>query len=297
MATLSGPEHDEQKEDRIGCLVILLMMMALALNATCQHPHDTAQSAYDMGELNNCKYYYVNNHTAVDEIDATNLIREIGAGMNHELGSGGDDIWVTFPKAEMATVLQVDIYRPAGAAMSGILGSDPYPAGWCTVDPTLDLSYGLFQGWVWNMWWNPVFDGAPEFAWPVWGTNNMWMTDEYPGIILAYDGVGYDEAGWDINDPVIYPDLQPINNISLYYDPTRQGYKIRFDDAPAGQYYGQITTRGNCHGEAWLRVCEGYNVLSIDPGQTVLPPTENISTLESTKIKWNILGQEYIERY
>ena len=258
-----------------------------------QHPHDVSQQAR-LFDLQPCDAAYVNNYTALEDIDISNMIQEVGTGMNIDLSSGGYDIWFEFIKYDSSSPLFIWIYPPIGHQTSGDLqdcidGIEPWPLGWCNDTLPYELPFGLFQGWVWNRWLHPMQGAAPESCWPVWGTNSDWLTAQYPAIIINQSGSGYDEAGWDDNDPIIYPDQQPLNADPNYYDPTRQSWKIDLWDAPDGQYYAQLTTRGNCRGEVWVRICEGYQILEISqPWDTVIQEMEEPPR---PPMMWDILGR------
>jgi len=212
----------------------LATLATILLTATLwsQHPNDLCEQAESMYIYPTCDFRWFSTLTAQNDIYDNNMTMNIGIGMNLTLGTEGNDIWFTWVKSDINQPLTVDIY-----------------GGECIAPNLIIANYGEFQGWTFSMWWGPTC----ATALPVYGTNHAHLTDQWPAIVLDYDGYGTDEDGIP----------QPLNNTG-YYDPTRQVWRIEFSDIPTGRYFGRISGLGWCRGEAWLRVCEGYQVLGIE---------------------------------
>lgn len=223
-------------------LTQVLVSFALAVS----HPHDLCDDALPIEIYPDCSFTWIDTDDATNDFELNGMSAVAGSGQNVEIQKNGKGIWFEFSKTFTGTPLIISIF-----------------GGECIADPFFVINYGEFHGWTLGLWEGEDCASAV----PVWSSNSNNLTDQWPGLIIDYDGYGVDEMGTQelLNDAQFNP--------TGYFDPTRQVWYVEIYDAYPGRYFLHVSGMGNCSGQAWVRVCEGYQALGIDQLSPIVSDT------------------------
>ena len=186
-----------------------ILLIILPFSAFTQCPNDLFSTAIEIELCESTPFCNIDCSTDFDMNDT------VGIGLGAPCHVINNDLWYYFDYP----------IKSSGFLQVSIFGGD------CYNPSAITTQYGSQEGWSFNLWQGSQL---------VWSTHCYWLTDQVPGVMTFYNGIGS-------------------------YDPSRQQWFINiFQAIPDERYYIQIDGLGECFGCSELQVCSQISPLEID---------------------------------